>query len=103
MKWLNRTSVTRVRRTAYNTTVNRIHHLYLEATFRAMKHNYFYNKELAKRIGNLANVCNNIKLLLAYNAVKSFSRAKGFVHSKRKENSTIWLAEALQGLYYRKL
>lgn len=36
------------------------------------------------------------------NAIKSFSRAKTFVYGKRKENSAIWLAEALDSLVRKK-
>lgn len=36
------------------------------------------------------------------NAIKSYSKAKSFVYSKRKENSSIWFAESLARLFAKK-
>ena len=41
-------------------------------------------------------------LLVGFNGVKSYSRAKAFVFTKRKENASIWLAESLKALFRRK-
>ena len=58
---------------------------------------------MANRLGNLANVFDNLKIQNGFNAIKSFAKSKAFVFAKRKENSTIWLAEALSSIYLRKL
>ncbi len=44
-----------------------------------------------------------MKLQVSFAAIRSFSKAKNFVFSKRKENATVLIVEALQALYLRKL
>lgn len=60
MKWRNRSTITKIRKTAYKRTIESIQKKYLSATFKAMQYNFYHNKEVAKRLGNLANVCNHV-------------------------------------------
>jgi hypothetical protein len=71
--------------------------------FDALKHEHFYQRELCVRIANLANVLDNIKLQTGYHAIKSYAKAKGFAFKKRKENATIWLGEALNSVFNKKM
>jgi len=67
-----------------------------------MQRHYFRQKELSKRLANLANVLDHQFLSQSFEAIASFSRAKAFVYSKSKENASIWLAEALSRLFQKK-
>jgi hypothetical protein len=71
--------------------------------FDALKHEHFYQRELCKRLGNLANVLDNIKLQTGYIAIKSYYKAKNFALMKRKENATIWMGEALNGVFTNRM
>jgi len=99
MKWRARSKVTREIRTAYLQTVAKNNHLKLRMCFDALKHEHFYQRELCNRLANLANVLNNVKMQVGYHAIKSFAKAKGFAHLKRKENATIWFGEVLNSVF----
>jgi hypothetical protein len=71
--------------------------------FDALKHEHFYQRELCVRIANLANVLDNLKLQSGYHAIKSYAKAKGFAFKKRKENAAIWLGEALNSVFHKKM
>jgi hypothetical protein len=103
LKWRARSNLTRKVRASYTRTVTKINHLKLKMCFEALKHEHFYQRELCKRLGNLANVLDNVKLLTGYNAIKSYSKAKNFAFMKRKENATIWVGEALNGIFTNRI
>lgn len=84
MKWRARSKITRKTRTSYLRTLAKNNHLKLRMCFDALKHEHFYQRELCKRLANLANVLDNVKLQTGYHAIKSYAKAKGFVCMKRK-------------------
>jgi hypothetical protein len=77
--------------------------LYKKACFLGFQKFVYNQREVVKRLGNLANVLDNVKLQMGYHAIKSFAKAKAFVCAKRKENAAIWLAESLSSVYTRRL
>jgi len=62
IKWRQRAKITRERRKSYVKTVKAIDHLYKKACFLTFKKFIYYQRELSQRLGNLANVLDNVKL-----------------------------------------
>ena len=62
LKWRARSKLTRVIHASYTRTVLKINTLKLKMCFNALKHEHFFQRELCKRLGNLANVLDNLKL-----------------------------------------
>jgi hypothetical protein len=103
MKWRARSKITRETRASYQRTVQKNNSMKLRMCFDALKHEHFYQREFCVRIANLANVLDNVKLQTGYHAIKSYAKAKGFAFKKRKENATIWLGEALNSVFSKKM
>jgi hypothetical protein len=103
MKWRARSKITRETRASYLRTVKKNNDLKLRMCFDALKHEHFYQRELCVRLANLANVLDNVKLQVGYHAIKSYAKAKGFAYKKRKQNATIWLGEALNSVFSKKM
>jgi hypothetical protein len=62
IKWRLRAKITRERRKSFVKTVKAIDHLYKRACFTGFQKYVYYQRELSKRLGNLANVLDNVKL-----------------------------------------
>lgn len=71
--------------------------------YQEMKERFYKQKELMKRLANLANTVDHCNTQMSFYAIASFAKAKAFANAKRKENGSIWFAESLRSIFQKKL